>query len=88
MPASVAEMQSAQVISQVFLGTNLKCASCHDSFINQWKLDEAYGLANVFADAAAGGQPLRQAHRPARLHVLPVPEPRDDRCSRRRRTNA
>ena len=45
------EMQAAQVISQVFLGTNLKCASCHDSFINQWKLDEAYGLANVFADA-------------------------------------
>ena len=44
------EMQAAQVISQVFLGTNLKCASCHDSFINQWKLDEAYGLANVFAD--------------------------------------
>lgn len=45
------EMQAAQVISQVFLGTNLKCASCHDSFINQWKLSEAYGLANVFADA-------------------------------------
>ena len=44
------EMQSAQSISQVFLGTNLKCASCHDSFINDWKLKEAYGFASVFAD--------------------------------------
>jgi hypothetical protein len=44
------EMQAAQTISQVFMGTNIKCASCHDSFINQWKLTEAYGLANVFAD--------------------------------------
>ena len=44
------EMQSAQSISQVFLGTNLKCASCHDSFINDWKLKEAYGFASVFSD--------------------------------------
>jgi hypothetical protein len=28
------EMQAAQNISQVFMGVNLKCASCHDSFIN------------------------------------------------------
>lgn len=45
------EMQSAQSISQVFLGTNLKCASCHDSFINDWKLKEAYAFASVFADS-------------------------------------
>ena len=44
------EMQAAQNISQVFLGINLKCASCHDSFINEWKLEDAYGLANVFAE--------------------------------------
>ena len=31
-------IQAAQNISQVFLGVNLKCASCHDSFISQWKL--------------------------------------------------
>src|SRR5262249_39621843 len=43
-------MQAAQNISQVFLGLNLKCASCHDSFINDWKLADAYGLAAVFAD--------------------------------------
>jgi hypothetical protein len=43
-------MQAAQNISQVFLGTNLKCASCHDSFIDAWKLDEAYAFANCFSD--------------------------------------
>lgn len=44
------EMQAAQNIGQVFLGTNLKCASCHDSFVNHWKLTDSYGLAAVFAD--------------------------------------
>ncbi len=32
------------------MGVNLKCASCHDSFINDWQLSDAYGLANVFSD--------------------------------------
>lgn len=45
------EVQAAQSIAQVFLGTNLKCASCHDSFVNDWKLTDAYGLASVFADS-------------------------------------
>ena len=44
-------VQAAQNISQVFLATNLKCASCHDSFVNAWKLSDAYALANVFADS-------------------------------------
>jgi len=43
------EIQFAQNISQVFLGINMKCASCHDSFIDRWKLEEAYGLAAIFA---------------------------------------
>lgn len=44
------EMQAAQNVAQVFLGLNLKCASCHDSFISDWKLEEAYAFANIFAD--------------------------------------
>jgi uncharacterized membrane protein/mono/diheme cytochrome c family protein len=44
------EMQAAQNVSQVFLGLNLKCASCHDSFISDWKLDDAYAFANIFSD--------------------------------------
>ena len=42
-------MQAAQNSAQVFLGINLKCASCHDSFVNQWKLADSYGLAAFFS---------------------------------------
>lgn len=44
------EMQAAQNVGQVILGLNLKCASCHDSFISDWKLEQAYAFANIFAD--------------------------------------
>ncbi|MHB9005338.1 MAG: DUF1549 domain-containing protein [Limisphaerales bacterium] len=43
-------VQAAQNISQVFMGINLKCASCHDSFTSNWKLADAYGLAGIYAD--------------------------------------
>ncbi len=42
-------MQAAQNASQVFLGMNLKCAACHDSFVNRWKLRDTYGLAAMFS---------------------------------------
>ncbi|WP_051670795.1 DUF1549 domain-containing protein [Bryobacter aggregatus] len=45
-------MQASQNTAQVFLGINLKCASCHDSFINKYKLKEAYGLAAMFSNEA------------------------------------
>jgi len=48
--SQVQEVQFAQNVGQVFLGINLKCASCHDSFIDNWKLADAYGLAAVIAD--------------------------------------
>lgn len=41
------ELQFAQNVGQVFLGVNLKCASCHDSFVDHWKLTDAYGLAAI-----------------------------------------
>ena len=44
------EMQAAQNVGQVLLGLNLKCASCHDSFISDWKLEDAYAFANIFAE--------------------------------------
>ncbi len=46
------EIQAAQNVAQVFLGLNLKCASCHNSFINNWKLEDAYAFANVFSDSS------------------------------------
>ena len=48
--SQIVELQFSQNIGQVFFGANLKCASCHDSFIDNWKLDDAYGLAAVIAD--------------------------------------
>jgi hypothetical protein len=47
------EIQFAQSVAQSFLGINMKCASCHDSFIDRWKLSEAYGLAAIYS-----GRPL------------------------------
>ena len=43
-------MQAAQNVSQVFMGTNLKCASCHDSFVDDWSLADSYGMAGVYSD--------------------------------------
>ncbi len=51
------EMQAAQNVSQIFMGVNLKCASCHDSFINDWTLSDAYGLAGVYSL-----EPLEMVH--------------------------
>src|SRR5262249_8651310 len=42
-------MQAAQNVSPVFLSSSLKCASCHNSFINELKLEQAYGLASFFS---------------------------------------
>lgn len=43
------EMQAAQNVSQSLLGINLKCASCHNSFVNNLSLNQSYGFASVFA---------------------------------------
>ncbi len=35
------EIHLLRVSHSRFLGINMKCASCHDSFIDRWKLQEA-----------------------------------------------
>ena len=44
------EIQFSQNVSQVFLGINMKCASCHDSFIDRWTLSESYNLAAIYSN--------------------------------------
>jgi hypothetical protein len=44
------EMQAAQNIGQSLMGVNVKCASCHNSFVSNLTLEQAYGFATVFAD--------------------------------------
>lgn len=48
--SQVTELQFSQNVSQVFFGINMKCASCHDSFIDSWKLEDAYALAGIVSD--------------------------------------
>lgn len=43
-------IQAAQSISQVFLSTPMKCASCHNHFTKQWTLADTYGLAASFSE--------------------------------------
>jgi len=42
-------IQFAQNVGQTFLGINLKCASCHDSFVDRWTLRQTYDLAAVLS---------------------------------------
>ena len=43
-------IQFAQNVGQTFLGINLKCASCHDSFVDRWTLRQTYDLAAIASD--------------------------------------
>ena len=45
-------MQASQNTAQAFLGVNLKCNACHDSFVSRWKLKDAYALAGFFSPEA------------------------------------
>ena len=40
-------IQFAQNVGQTLLGINLKCASCHDSFVDRWTLKQTYDLAAI-----------------------------------------
>jgi hypothetical protein len=62
-------MQAAQNAAQVFLGINLKCAGCHDSFINRWKLSDTYGLASMFSE-----EPLELVRCDVRLGKMAEPK--------------
>ena len=44
-------IQFAQNVGQTFLGINLKCASCHDSFVDRWTLQQTYDLAAIAAES-------------------------------------
>jgi hypothetical protein len=44
------EVQAVQNTGQVFLGVQLKCATCHDSFIDNWTMKDSWGLASVYTE--------------------------------------
>ena len=66
-------MQASQNSAQIFLGVNLKCNACHDSFVSHWKLKDAYALASYFSPEAKlqlfrCDRPLNQYAEPAFLY--------------------
>jgi hypothetical protein len=42
-------IQFAQNVGQSFMGINLKCASCHDSFVDRWTLQQTYDFAAILS---------------------------------------
>ncbi len=44
-------MQAAQNIGQSLMGMNVKCASCHNSFVSNLTLEQTYAFANIFSDS-------------------------------------
>ncbi len=85
-------MQSAANVAQVFLGTSMKCASCHSHFENdEWPQQRFLAFAGMFAGRdlelirceARSGQIVAAAF-PFELPGMPsdVPEGEDDRLRR------
>ncbi len=61
-------IQFAQNVGQTFLGINLKCASCHDSFVDRWTLRQTYDLAAIVSE-----QPLELARCDKATGVMATP---------------
>jgi len=61
-------VQAAQNTAQVFLGTMIRCASCHDGFTTDWTLRDAYGLAAFFSE---GPLEMARCDAPTGLTVPP-----------------
>lgn len=48
--------QRAELVSEVFMASRLRCANCHDHPLDRWTQDDYHGLSAVFATIAVGDQ--------------------------------
>ena len=46
--------EQAEFASELFMGTRLRCANCHDHPLDRWTQDDYHGLAAVFARIRSG----------------------------------
>ncbi len=46
--------EQAEFVSELFLGSRLRCANCHDHPLDRWTQDDYHGLAAIFAGAKTG----------------------------------
>ena len=57
-------LQTAANVGQVFLGTSMKCASCHDHFENtEWPQDRFLAFAGTVCAERLGAHSLRDEKR-------------------------
>lgn len=63
--------QQAEFFSELFMGTRLRCANCHNHPLDRWTQDDYHGLAAIFAKVEAGSivkpRPTGQAIHPRTL---------------------
>ena len=55
----------AENVAQVFLGTRIQCAQCHNHPFDRWTMDDYYGFASFFSKIG-----YKQAHDPRELTVF------------------
>ena len=65
-------MQASQNTAQVFLGINLKCNACHDSFVSKWKLKTRMPSRPISLRIGCSLS-VRRGAEPVRRARLPVP---------------
>ncbi|WP_169977787.1 DUF1549 and DUF1553 domain-containing protein [Tautonia rosea] len=46
--------EQAEFVSELFLGSRLRCANCHDHPLDRWTQDDYHGLAAIFAKVKGG----------------------------------
>ena len=55
----------AENVAQVFLGTRIQCAQCHNHPFDRWTLDDYYGFASFFSRIG-----YKQAQDPRELTIF------------------
>ncbi|TWU66730.1 DUF1549 and DUF1553 domain-containing protein [Crateriforma conspicua] len=45
---------TAELVSEVFMGSRMRCANCHDHPLDRWTQDDYHGLAAIFATVQSG----------------------------------
>lgn len=46
--------EQAEFVSELFMGSRLRCANCHDHPLDVWTQDDYHGLAAIFAKVESG----------------------------------
>ena len=52
--------ERAELVSEVMMGSRLRCANCHDHPLDQWTQDDYHGLAAILATISVGQQVQNQ----------------------------